>query len=165
MHEMAVMQQRQIEASASELEERRRLISSAIGPSSSSSTLNQQHSVKGQIDALRSRIVHDEREMAKLGGAQREAKQLAHHNQVQRQELSALESAYTQDDVQLRKAVEKVDSLRKQVFKEKYIKKIFCGIFSSIYCTKGAPRRHPQPLLNSERSTEKWALRKLPSPI
>ncbi|KAI1719802.1 SH3 domain-containing protein [Ditylenchus destructor] len=112
--EAAVMQQRQIEANACELEERRRLISSALGPSSPSKPDRNQQ-VGEQICALQSRIALDEREMSKLSAVQREARQLAHHNQMQRQELAALENTYTQDDNQLRKAVDKVDVLRKQL--------------------------------------------------
>ncbi|KAI1723887.1 ankyrin repeats (3 copies) domain-containing protein [Ditylenchus destructor] len=112
--EAAVMQQRQIEANVCELEERRRLISTALGPPSPSKTDRNQQ-VGEQISALQSRIALDEREMSKLSAVQREARQLAHHNQMQRQELAALENTYAQDDNQLRKAVDKVDVLRKQL--------------------------------------------------
>uniref|UniRef100_A0A915DP08 Uncharacterized protein n=1 Tax=Ditylenchus dipsaci TaxID=166011 RepID=A0A915DP08_9BILA len=111
--ETAVAQQRQIDANACEMEDSRQLISSTIG-----TAVNDKRStgnVGQQVIGLKNRIAHDEREMAKLGAVQREARQLAHHNQLQKRELAELENAYAHDDVQLRKAVDKVDVLRKQL--------------------------------------------------
>lgn len=115
MFDFACAQQRQIDANTSDLEERRRLISSTIANATKKTINNSNCSIINQVYNLKNQIERDEKELTNLGNIQREARKLNEHNQTQRRELAFLESAYEQNDLQLRMAVEKVDSLREQV--------------------------------------------------
>lgn len=116
MLDLACAQQRQIDANISELEERRRLISSTIATAAAAKrTFNNDCSIIDQVCNIKNRIKRDEKELMNLGSIQREARKINTHNQIQRRELSYLEKTYEHDDLQLRMAAEKIGSLRKQV--------------------------------------------------
>ena len=68
-----------------------------------------------QLRILRQNISRDERELSHLSAAQRQSKLISAQNDERRMELMGLQEIYSQDEQQLRHAVEKVDSLKKQV--------------------------------------------------
>uniref|UniRef100_A0AC34F495 SH3 domain-containing protein n=1 Tax=Panagrolaimus sp. ES5 TaxID=591445 RepID=A0AC34F495_9BILA len=68
-----------------------------------------------QLKILRQNISRDERELSQLSAAQRQTKVLSVQNDERRSQLMGLQETYSQDEQQLRHAVDKVDSLKKQI--------------------------------------------------
>ncbi|KAL3113073.1 hypothetical protein niasHT_013538 [Heterodera trifolii] len=114
--ELARNQQRQIEANEDELDERRKAVALfGVAKRTAASQSEQQQNARILMANLRAQISHDELEMVHLGKRQKEAKKLREHNEKQSRELAQLENEYGRDDEQLRRAVAKVDALRRQL--------------------------------------------------
>ena len=61
---------------------------------------------------LRAQIEREEQELTQLGHYQRETRQLRNYNQNQSRELRQLENEFSQDEHQLRRTAQKVNTLR-----------------------------------------------------
>lgn len=126
MFDFACSQQCQIDANISELEERRRLISSTIATTASAKKIaNSNSSINEQLRNIKNQIERDEIELLNLSTVQREAQKINSHNHCQRHELATLEHSYEQSDSQLRMAAKKNESLQKRVILITYFFKYF----------------------------------------
>ncbi|KAI3422294.1 hypothetical protein GPALN_012819 [Globodera pallida] len=114
--ELARNQQRQIETNEEELDERRKAVALfGVAKRTAASQTEQQQNARILMANLRAQISRDELEMLHLGVRQKEAKKLREHNERQNRDLGQLEAEYAHDEEQLRRAVAKVDSLRRQL--------------------------------------------------
>ncbi|KAE9551482.1 hypothetical protein FO519_005302 [Halicephalobus sp. NKZ332] len=107
--DIARQHQNQIDVNKAELEEKQKLISSSKMQNGAVSAMSE------QLRVLRAEIARDEKELAHLSTVQKQARQVNLQNEARRAELIALQETYAQDEQQLRHAVDKVDSLKKQL--------------------------------------------------
>uniref|UniRef100_A0A7E5A0L1 SH3 domain-containing protein n=1 Tax=Panagrellus redivivus TaxID=6233 RepID=A0A7E5A0L1_PANRE len=107
--DLARRQQHQIDANRAELTERQRLVAASMQMSHAGVDMTD------QIRQLRADIARDEHELTHLSNTQKQVRSITTQNDQRRNELRHLQDAYVQDEQHLRHAVDKVDSLKKQL--------------------------------------------------